>query len=95
MFEVALDSSWKALSSHTHLGGFRWLELEHEASVCACISYGCRLPSDLILRALLWLEDERVTPVYLISLLGSVSHYERSHTAGRGGNPAGGAPGGG
>ncbi|KZV44730.1 hypothetical protein F511_35808 [Dorcoceras hygrometricum] len=41
------------------------------------------------------LEDERVNPVYLISLLGSVRHYERSHTAGRGGNPAGGAPGGG
>ncbi|KZV29152.1 hypothetical protein F511_36573 [Dorcoceras hygrometricum] len=38
------------------------------------------------------LEDERVTPVYLISLLGSVSHC---HTAGRGGNPASGAPGGG
>ncbi|KZV54954.1 hypothetical protein F511_31963 [Dorcoceras hygrometricum] len=27
---------------------------------------------------MLVLEDERVTPVYLISLLGSVSHYERS-----------------
>ncbi|KZV14413.1 protein Mpv17-like [Dorcoceras hygrometricum] len=27
---------------------------------------------------ILELEDERVTPVYLISLLGSVSHYERS-----------------
>ncbi|KZV50358.1 voltage-gated Ca2+ channel, alpha subunit [Dorcoceras hygrometricum] len=27
---------------------------------------------------ILELEDERVTPVYLISLLGSGSHYERS-----------------
>ncbi|KZV47761.1 hypothetical protein F511_23266 [Dorcoceras hygrometricum] len=43
-------------------------------------------------------EDERVTPVYLISLLGSVSHYERSYhgySAGRGFDPTGGAPGGG
>ncbi|KZV46647.1 Voltage-gated shaker-like K+ channel KCNA (ISS) [Dorcoceras hygrometricum] len=42
-------------------------------------------------------EDERVTPVYLISLLGSVSHYERSfpgYSAGRGVDPAGGASGG-
>ncbi|KZV49179.1 hypothetical protein F511_04448 [Dorcoceras hygrometricum] len=43
-------------------------------------------------------EDERVTLVYLISLLGSVSHYERSYhgyLASRGVDPAGGAPGGG
>ncbi|KZV55556.1 1,4-dihydroxy-2-naphthoate polyprenyltransferase, chloroplastic [Dorcoceras hygrometricum] len=43
-------------------------------------------------------EDERVTPVYLISLLGSVSHYERSYhgfITGRGVDPAGSAPGGG
>ncbi|KZV23901.1 hypothetical protein F511_27601 [Dorcoceras hygrometricum] len=42
-------------------------------------------------------KDERVTPVYLISLLGSVSRYERSfpgYSAGRGFDPAGGAPGG-
>ncbi|KZV22382.1 hypothetical protein F511_25895 [Dorcoceras hygrometricum] len=43
-------------------------------------------------------EDEWVTPVYLISLLGPVSHYERSYhgfIAGRGVDPAGCAPGGG
>ncbi|KZV39003.1 hypothetical protein F511_34538 [Dorcoceras hygrometricum] len=27
---------------------------------------------------MLVIEDERVTPVYLISLLGSASHYERN-----------------
>ncbi|KZV52863.1 hypothetical protein F511_34089 [Dorcoceras hygrometricum] len=47
---------------------------------------------------MLELKDKRVTPVYLISLLGSVSHYERSYhgfTTGRGVDPAGSAPGGG
>ncbi|KZV28043.1 serine/arginine-rich protein specific kinase [Dorcoceras hygrometricum] len=47
---------------------------------------------------MLELEDERFTPVYLISLLGSVSHYERSYhgfSAGRGADPAGCATGGG
>ncbi|KZV34303.1 protease-associated domain-containing family protein [Dorcoceras hygrometricum] len=41
-------------------------------------------------------EYERVTPAYLISLLGSVSHYERSYhgySAGRGVDPVGGAAG--
>ncbi|KZV50360.1 hypothetical protein F511_10700 [Dorcoceras hygrometricum] len=59
MIEVALDSSWKALSSHTQFGGYRELEQKHEATVCACIFVGS------------------------------------GHTVGRGGNPAGGAPGGG
>ncbi|KZV32533.1 galacturonokinase [Dorcoceras hygrometricum] len=31
--EVALDSSRKALSSHTNFGGCRWLEQKHEVAV--------------------------------------------------------------
>ncbi|KZV31953.1 hypothetical protein F511_39706 [Dorcoceras hygrometricum] len=45
---------------------------------------------------MLVVDDERVTPVYLISLLGSVSRYEQSFpgfSAGRGVDPAGDAPG--
>ncbi|KZV53159.1 hypothetical protein F511_23516 [Dorcoceras hygrometricum] len=47
---------------------------------------------------MLVLEDERVTPVCLNSLLGSISHYERrgyhGFSAGRGVDPAGNAAGG-
>ncbi|KZV45508.1 hypothetical protein F511_08011 [Dorcoceras hygrometricum] len=42
--------------------------------------YMCLLADLLycVFYSMLLLEDERVTPVYLISMLGSVSHYERS-----------------
>ncbi|KZV39313.1 Ribonuclease H protein [Dorcoceras hygrometricum] len=50
-----------------------------------CIHAFVILSSDLLCRALFidlcvpgcLFDDERVTPVYLISMLGSVSHYER------------------
>ncbi|KZV36751.1 Flowering time control protein FCA [Dorcoceras hygrometricum] len=80
--------------------------------VCGNYSSELRYGCELVLQRWMWhgymclladllmleLEDERVTPVYLISLLGSVSHYERSYhgfTAGRGVDPADSAPGGG
>ncbi|KZV34530.1 hypothetical protein F511_09268 [Dorcoceras hygrometricum] len=65
------------------------------------LRYGCELVYSIGFGMdfmMLELEDERVTPVYLISLLGSVSHYERSYhgfTASRGVDPADSAPRGG
>ncbi|KZV41514.1 hypothetical protein F511_34775 [Dorcoceras hygrometricum] len=42
MFEVALDSSWKALSSRTHFRGYSWLERKHKVAVLIRAFRSCR-----------------------------------------------------
>ncbi|KZV58645.1 WD repeat domain-containing protein [Dorcoceras hygrometricum] len=128
---VLISASWRDLNSPAFV--FSVLHFTVALCVVVLVLESFQLSafrpdsSEVLMRRRFWgfcwfstpvlLEDERVTPVYLISLLGPVSHYERSgylphlmswataggvidapgigHTAGRGGNPAGGAPGGG
>ncbi|KZV14221.1 hypothetical protein F511_44062 [Dorcoceras hygrometricum] len=100
-FEVALDSSWKALSSRTHFGGCSWLEQKHEVAVLIRAFRSCRFCAgrDLLApsRNLNFgnccsegCEGERRYRT-LISLLGFVSHHAEWLTTtvhGRGnGNP--------
>ncbi|KZV35560.1 hypothetical protein F511_32445 [Dorcoceras hygrometricum] len=49
---------------------------DHRSCFCDA-GRGCRSGHDITHRILV-LEDERVTPIYLISLMGSFSQYERS-----------------
>ncbi|KZV34552.1 hypothetical protein F511_12617 [Dorcoceras hygrometricum] len=53
-----------------------WKVLALVARDFVCGNYSSKL-------RMLVFEDERVTPVYIISLLGSVSHYKRSGPRGR------------
>ncbi|KZV48328.1 hypothetical protein F511_41756 [Dorcoceras hygrometricum] len=77
MFEVALDSSRKALSFITDFGGRRWLEKKHEAAIFGSVFV--RAGSNQFSRGL---------------NCGNCC-TESGYPAGRGADPARGAPGGG
>ncbi|KZV44863.1 hypothetical protein F511_17279 [Dorcoceras hygrometricum] len=86
-----MDEMRRRVVIQTWLEGWRVIVSDLCAQDFACVNYSSEL-------RMLELEDERVTPVYLISLLGSFIHYERSYhgfTTGRGVDPAGSDSGGG
>ncbi|KZV24069.1 carbonic anhydrase [Dorcoceras hygrometricum] len=100
---IAMHTSWRSNSDITSVTsiGYPRMRASGESSTTkhrllhASGPHPIPPPND---SKMLELEDERVTPVYLISLLGSVSHYERCYygfTAGHGVDPAGSALGGG
>ncbi|KZV54747.1 hypothetical protein F511_04096 [Dorcoceras hygrometricum] len=77
--EVALDSYRKYLSSQTNFGGCRWLEKNHEVAAFIRAFRGCRFCAGR-------------------ELLRSFEEYDLGfpgYPAGRGADPARGAPGGG
>ncbi|KZV19613.1 AMP deaminase [Dorcoceras hygrometricum] len=83
-FEVALDSSRRDLSSYTALGGYRWLEQKYEVAV---VFVCCVVQISFI-----------AVPCTARIVCVKVQNCGRRNpglTAGRGFNPAGGAPGGG
>ncbi|KZV16874.1 coatomer subunit gamma-like [Dorcoceras hygrometricum] len=83
--QVALDSSWKALSSRTNFRGCNWLERKHEVAVLIRAFRSCRFCAG---RDLLAPSSNR-------NFGNCCSEGNPGFTAARGFNPAGGAPGGG